>query len=73
MRFSSRGGLDAELMFSDGMGANILPCWAGGRCEQPMVSPWDFFFFDVVDWSDFTVGFSLYVPCPPKTIGSYEN
>lgn len=44
VRFSSRGGLDTELMFSDGMGANILPCRAGGSCEQPMVSPWDFLY-----------------------------
>lgn len=32
-------------MLSDGTGANILPCWAGGRREQAMVSLWDFFFF----------------------------
>lgn len=35
---------DGELMFRDETGASILPCWAGGREEQAMLSPRDFLF-----------------------------
>lgn len=33
---------DGELMFRDGTGASVLPCWVGGRDEQALLSPWDF-------------------------------
>jgi len=36
---STQGGLDADLTLSDGMGANILLCWDGGRHAWAMVSP----------------------------------
>lgn len=29
-------------MLRDETGASILPCWAGGRHEQAVLSPWDF-------------------------------
>lgn len=56
-----------------GTGGSILLCWDGGRREQAMVSPWDIFFFSVVDQSDFIVVCSLCGLYPPNPIRSYEN
>lgn len=71
---SSRAGSDGELMLSDGTGANILPCWAGGRREQAMVSLWDFFFFSVqwIRTISLWVALSM-VPIAPKPSGPMKT
>lgn len=60
-------------MLSDGTGANILPCWAGGRHEQAMVSLWDFFFsMQWIRTISLWVALSM-VPIAPKPSGPMKT